>query len=213
MDSARTQRNTLKMVPLSSTILFFAGVFCLFGALLLVAESANFESQSTADIIKIVVLGGTFAIFWAFFGTSQKYWVFPILLILQFLLSYLVVRFGPAPHSLETDVPAMKNRLVLDAWIEVILMVASYVLFLIFLIREGNRFFRTQNEVRLAGEIHRTLYRKSTRPLGHLKCLAVPCPVAKSVETCSISCSRTEDGTPTLPMSRDTEYRQEFSCR
>jgi hypothetical protein len=166
MSSPRSQRNTWKTVPLTSIILFFAGVFCLFGALLLVAESANFESQSTADVVKIVVLGGTFAIFWAFFGTSEKYWVFPILLILQFLLSYLVSRYGPASHSLEADLPALKNRLVLDAWIEVLLMVASYVLFLIFFIREGNRFFRTQNEVRLAGEIHRALVPQKHETIG-----------------------------------------------
>jgi hypothetical protein len=157
MSSPRSERNNWKTVPVSSSVLFFAGVFCLFGALLLVVQSAGFESQSTADIFRIVIVGGTFAIFWAFFGTTERYWAFPILFVLQFLLSYLMARYSTAPHSLETNLPGLKNRLVLDAWIEVILMVASYVLFLIFFIREGNRFFRTQNEVRLAGEIHRNL--------------------------------------------------------
>src|ERR1700751_1705734 len=135
MDSPRTQRNTWKTVPLSSSILFFAGVFCLFGALLLVVESANLQSQSTADVVRIVVLGGTFAIFWAFYGTVQKYWVFPIIFFFQFLLSYLMARYGTVPHSLQADLPALKNKLSLDAWVEVVLMVASYVLFLVFFIR------------------------------------------------------------------------------
>jgi hypothetical protein len=166
MDSAPSQQNSWKTVPLTSSILFFAGVFCLFGALLLVVQSANFESQSTADIFKIVSLGGTFAIFWAFFGTTKKYWMFPILFVLQFLLSYLMARYGAAPHLLERDLPALKHKLSLDAAVEFVLMVASYVFFLIFFIREGNRFFRTQTEVRLAGEIHRSLVPQKQETIG-----------------------------------------------
>jgi len=158
-----------KTVPLSSSIVFFAGVFCLFGALILVFSSANFQSQTAAEVFWTVVISGTFAIVWAYAGTTRRYWAFGVLAALQFSLNYLVKRYGPATHSLAGKLPELKHKLILDASVEVALMVAAYVLFLVFFGREGNRFFRTQTEVRLAGEIHRTLVPQRHETIGNFE--------------------------------------------
>lgn len=160
---------TWKTMPRSSSVFFFAGVFCLFGALILVASIANFQSQSVGDVIRTVVLAGTFSIVWAYVFTIRKYWLVGVLFPLQFLANYLVGRYGPAHHSLEGDLPALKHKLSLDASAEVILIIAAYTFFLFFFGREGNRFFRTQTEVRLAGEIHRALVPQKHRTIGNFE--------------------------------------------
>jgi serine phosphatase RsbU (regulator of sigma subunit) len=169
MESWNANLHSWKTVPLSSSIVFFAGVFCLFGALILVFSSANFQSQTAAEVFWTVVISGTFAIVWAYAGTTRRYWAFGVLAALQFSLNYLVKRYGPATHSLAGKLPELKHKLILDASVEVALMVAAYVLFLVFFGREGNRFFRTQTEVRLAGEIHRTLVPQRHETIGNFE--------------------------------------------
>jgi hypothetical protein len=166
MKSWRAGDDTWKTVPISSSVCFFAGVFCLFGALLLVATSANLHSQTVEEIVWTVVVSGCFAMAWAYAGTSRRYWMFAILFALQFSLNYVLKGYGPVAHSLQNDPIALKNKFVLDAYVEFGLIVAAYVLFLIFFGREGNRFFRTQTEVRLAGEIHRTLVPQKHETIG-----------------------------------------------
>jgi len=51
-----------------------------------------------------------------------------------------------------------------NGYIEILLLVAAYIAFVSFFNREGARFFRTQTEVRLAGEIHRAMSHRNTRP-------------------------------------------------
>ena len=138
MESWNANLHSWKTVPLSSSIVFFAGVFCLFGALILVFSSANFQSQTAAEVFWTVVISGTFAIVWAYAGTTRRYWAFGVLAALQFSLNYLVKRYGPATHSLAGKLPELKHKLILDASVEVALMVAAYVLFLVFFGREGN---------------------------------------------------------------------------
>ena len=166
MNSQQTGIQTWKTMPLSSSAYFFAGVFCLFGALILVASSPHFRAQSVADIFWTVFLAGTFAIVWAYVATRGKYWIFAILFPLQFYANYLLGKHSSPHASLEGNLPALKQRLMLDAGVEIALIIGAYALFVIFFGREGNRFFRTQTEVRLAGEIHRALVPQKHATIG-----------------------------------------------
>lgn len=166
MNSQRMAIQTWKTMPLSSSAYFFAGVFCLFAALILVASSPNFQAQSLGDVIRSVFIAGTFAILWAYVATRGKYWIFGILFPLQFLLSYLMRKYGSVHDSLEGNLPALRHKLLLDSAAEIILIIAGYTLFLLFFSREGTRFFRTQTEVRLAGEIHRALVPQKHTTIG-----------------------------------------------
>ena len=156
-------------MPISSSVYFFAGVFCLFGALILVGVSADFQSQSVGDVIRTILLAGVSAMVWAYVATVRKYWLFGVLLPLQFFANYLLRRYGPVHHSLEGNLPELKHKLVLDASVESALLVAAYTLFVLFFAREGNRFFRTQTEVRLAGEIHRALVPQQHETIGEFE--------------------------------------------
>lgn len=169
MSSWQANAETWKTIPLSSSIFFYVGVFCLFGALILVPSNASFQSQSGVDVLSTVVVAGFFAILFAYVATIRKYWLFAILFPLQLLVNSLLVRYGPGHHSLESNLPELKHKLVLAVSVEFVLIVAAYTLFLLFFSREGNRFFRTQTEVRLAGEIHRTLVPPKHETIGNFE--------------------------------------------
>ena len=170
MRSSHAQNNSWKSVPFSSSVCFFAGVFCLFGALFLVISAADLESQTAAQVFWTVVVSGSFAIVWAYAGTTRRYWVFPVLFIIHGLLGLLQHVYLPAAtHSLAGDLPALQHKLHVNAAVEFLLMVAAYILFLVFFGREGNRFFRAQTEVRLAGEIHRTLVPQKHQTIGNFE--------------------------------------------
>jgi hypothetical protein len=166
MASGQPRAQAWESMPLPSKVFFFAGVFCLFGALILTVSSADFDSQSTADVVKTVLISGAFAIVWAYVGAMRRYWWFAILGPLQFIANYLLHRYSPVPYSLAGDLPALKHKMLVAAWVEFALIVAAYILFLIFFGREGSRFFRTQTEVQLAGKIHGTLVPTQHQTLG-----------------------------------------------
>jgi hypothetical protein len=166
MDSGQSKLQAWETMPFSSYVFFFAGVFCLFGALFLTISSPGFQSQSIGDVLGTVVFAGAFAILWAYVASRRRYWWFAVLFPLQLLVKFLLVRYGPVHRSLASDLPALERKFQMDAWAEFALIVATYVLFLVFFGREGNRFFRTQTEVRLAGEIHRTLVPQKHETIG-----------------------------------------------
>jgi hypothetical protein len=166
MASDESRAQAWKTMPFSSKVFFFAGVFCLFGALILTVSSADFESQSVTDVVKTVVIAGAFAIVWAYFGATRRYWWFAVLGPLQWFANYLLHRYAPIPNSLAGDLPALKHKFLVDAWVEFALIVAGYIFFLIFFGREGNRFFRTRTEVQLAGKIHGALVPQQHHTIG-----------------------------------------------
>lgn len=169
MGSWKANAETWKTMPLSSSVFFYAGVFCLFGALILVPSNASFQSQSVVDVLLTVVVAGFFAILFAYVATIGKYWLFAILFPLQLLVNSLLVRYRPSHYSLESNLPQLKHKLAVAVSVEFVLIIAAYVLFIIFFGREGNRFFRTQTEVRLAGEIHRTLVPQKHETIGNFE--------------------------------------------
>jgi serine phosphatase RsbU (regulator of sigma subunit) len=169
MNSAQAQEQLWKRMPLSSSAFFYAGVFCLFGALLLTVSSPGFQSQSIGDIARTVVVAGFFSILWAYVAASRRFKLFAVLFPAQALAQYLMGRYGPVHHSLAGDLPALKHKFLVGAWVEFVLIVAAYILFLNFFRREGNRFFRTQTEVRLAGEIHGALVPQKHETIGRFE--------------------------------------------
>lgn len=158
-----------KTMPLSSSILFFAGVFCLFGSLALVGSSMSFQAQTIPDMILTVVIGGGIAILWAYAGFARIYWLLAALAVMQLIVNILLGRYGQARPSLEGHPAELQHKLLLNGRAEIALIVAGYVLFVFFSIREGKRYFRTQTEVRLAGEIHRTLVPQKHETIGNFE--------------------------------------------
>jgi serine phosphatase RsbU (regulator of sigma subunit) len=158
---------TWKMMPLSSSILFFAGVFCLFASLFLIGSSMNSQSQSRLDMIGGALIAGGFAIGWAYAGTRRIFWLFLVVGLLQFTAFNILAQLDGSHHTL--DAQELERKVRLNGHAEIVLVIAGYVLFIVFFNREGARFFRTQTEVRLAGEIHRTLVPARHETIGKVE--------------------------------------------
>ena len=169
MASWQGNAQTWKAMPLASLILFFAGVFCLFGSLVLIVSSMDFQEQTIPSMILTVAIGGGIAILWAYAGFTRIYWLLAVLAVLQLSVNILLGKYGQAHSSLEGRPAELQLKLLLHGRVEIALIVAGYVLFVLFSIREGNRFFRTQTEVRLAGEIHRALVPQKHETIGNFE--------------------------------------------
>jgi hypothetical protein len=155
MSSWKENAQTWEMMPLSSSILFFTGVFCLFASLVLIGSSMSFQSQSWLDAIGGALIGGGFAVVWAYAGTRRIIWLFFVVGLVQFAAFNIAAWLSGPQHTL--DAQELEHKIRLNGYGAIVLIIAGYALFIVFFNREGARFFRTQTEVRLAGEIHRTL--------------------------------------------------------
>jgi hypothetical protein len=165
---------TWRMLPLSSSILFFAGVFCLFASLVLIGSSMSFQSQSVLEMTGSALISGVFAIGWAYAGTRKILWLFPVVGILQFL-AFNILMWSSGPHY-TLNSQDLEHKLRLHGYLEIPLIVAGYVMFIVFFNREGARFFRTQTELRLAGEIHRTLVPARHDTIGKMELFGTSIP-------------------------------------
>ncbi len=167
-DSWDAHAQTWKSLPRRSSVIFFAGVFCLFGSLVLIGTSLNFRSQSPLEMVGVVVISGGFAILWAYAGTRKKRWMFGILFPLQFGANFLLGLMIAPRHSLAA-VEEIKAKFLLNGVVEMLLIVAGYALFIYFFNIEGARFFRTQTEIKLAGEVHRALVPDRHEKIGAIE--------------------------------------------
>jgi hypothetical protein len=155
MDHWKEQAKTWERMPLSSSVVFFAGVFCLFASLVLVGSSTKFQSETNFERIGAAIISGGFAIGWAYAGTRRVLWMLLLLAVPQFACFTLLAWLSGPHHDLAGV--ALEHKLRLNGYAAIMLIIAGYALFVFFFNFEGARFFRTQTEVQLAGEIHRTL--------------------------------------------------------
>src|SRR5882762_2729968 len=174
MSSWEQKSLSWKTMPLASSSLFFAGVFCLFASLVLIGSSMNPRSQSVGEMISDIFIGGGFAMLWAYAGTRRLIWWFLILGPLEavaFSLQASIV----GPHQILTSLD-LAHKVQRNGYIEILLLVAAYIAFVSFFNREGARFFRTQTEVRLAGEIHRAMVPAKHQTIGNIELFGTAIP-------------------------------------
>src|SRR5450432_173701 len=165
---------TWNSMPLASSSFFFSGVFCLFASLVLIGSSMNPRSQSVGEMVSDILIAGCFAIGWAYAGTRRiQIWFFAlgILEAAAFSLqSYLI-----GAHQVLAG-PELARKMTRNGYVEMVLIVGAYILFLFFFNREGSRFFRTQTEVSLAGEIHRALVPPKHQSIGNVELFGTAIP-------------------------------------
>ena len=100
--------------------------------------------------------------------------MFPALFVLQFVANAVLQMFLGARHTL--NVQEMESKLRVHGIVEIVLIVLGYALFVVFFNREGIRFFRTQTEVRVAGEIHRSLVPVRHETIGNVELFGTSIP-------------------------------------
>ena len=131
MDSWEEHAQTWRMLPLSSSLLFFAGVFCLFASLILVAASMSSQSQTRLDLIGSMLISGACSVAWAYAGTRKIIWAFFVILPLQ-IAAFNILNWLSEHHSLEGDPQALHHKLQLNGYLALGLIIAGYILFVVF---------------------------------------------------------------------------------
>ena len=138
-------------------ICFYVAVFSLFasvGTLVLLMSTSYLSPLQIA--LNIVVMGG-FAIGYAAVSIWQRYWIIPILGVGEGLLfGVLGAHYHTASQLVPGDSPLQQQLQTLGV-IGIVFVVLGYALFITFFARQGARYFRVQNEIAMAAEIHRAL--------------------------------------------------------
>jgi len=131
-----------------------AGVFSLFATMGFVQLLMTPAKQTVLSTIAMVGIYGLFAVGYALLSILRRFRWLPLWVLLQAgaftLLGYL---HHPGAQN-RADL--QKQMTVLGAF-AIFSIALGYFLFIFFIRREGNRYFRIQAEIELAREIHRSL--------------------------------------------------------
>jgi len=166
MSSWKESAKFWKSLPRRSLLIFLGGVFCLFGSLALVISIMNGATEQVWVAMVWVASTGGLAVMWAWCGVYRKIKpmiaLFPVQFLSSNVLGWLLSWSGKPP----ADAASVHQRSNVEGSGALALIVAGYVLFILFFRREGRRYFAAHTEIALAGEIHRSLVPEVSRRIG-----------------------------------------------
>ena len=125
----------------------------------------RYQYLSPARIVITVVVTGLIAISCALAGISGKHWVIPIVGVASGAFFTVVDNYFHGPVLINPGSP-LHRQVALLAIGAILSIVAGYALFVVFFRQQGARYFRAQNEIAMAGEIHRALVPPIERTMG-----------------------------------------------
>jgi serine phosphatase RsbU (regulator of sigma subunit) len=168
----RTQRSPVsrpraklwKSIPRSSQVVAIIGIFSLFGSIGLISMLMSPVHQTIKSAVVMVAIYGGFAVGYAALSIARKFWLIPVWALLQaaaFTLIANIFRAGIIESRKE-----LEQQLVALGVCAILAVVVGYIAFIIFVRREGTRYFRIQTEIELAREIHRSLVPTFERKLA-----------------------------------------------
>jgi hypothetical protein len=151
-------------LPVSSMVLFLAGVFFLFSITGVATDIFDGGRQTPEKFLVNILFSGCTAMVYAIAGFTlrKKFWIafIPILAAQLFFGNLIAEHLHNLPRPTQMDsaaIDALEKRLAVDGFALIIATVIGYICFLIVNIREGRRYFRVQAEIELATEVHRIL--------------------------------------------------------
>jgi sigma-B regulation protein RsbU (phosphoserine phosphatase) len=132
-----------------------AAVFSLFASIGLVVMIRLPLRQTIWSALTTVLIYGGFSVGYALLSVARKFWMLPIWFVLQ---SAAFTIAGNTFHLRAIEGrDELQRQLDVLAICAILTIVAGYIFFIIFVRREGNRYFRLTAEMELAREIHRSL--------------------------------------------------------
>jgi serine phosphatase RsbU (regulator of sigma subunit) len=111
--------------------------------------------QTIMSKFATVTIYGLFAVGYAAFSITRKYWLLPVWALLQ--ATIFVVTANLFHAGIIADRKELERQLLALGVCAILAIVGGYVVFIIFVRLEGSRYFRIQTEMELAREIHRSL--------------------------------------------------------
>jgi hypothetical protein len=155
MEHDRKRREVWRVMPVSSVVLFMALAFCLFASIGALAQLGN--PSSLRHFWPIPLITGTFAAAVTWSGVRRRNW-WTIVLVVVFNAALVLTFYFKKESAPSPAIPGEIQRWLTTTSAFIVAMIAcGWALALTLINREGQRFFRVQTEMRLAGEIHQTL--------------------------------------------------------
>lgn len=155
--SRSSREASWKSLPVAARIFFHAGVFALFASIGFISLAMGRVYLPPLRIFLTVIIIGGCAIGYAALSVARRFWWMPALGIAEGALFAIVgYMYRNAPQLISQDSPLQKQLTELGVG-SIISVVVGYTLFIVFFAKQGSQMFRAQNEIALAGEIHRAL--------------------------------------------------------
>lgn len=153
-----SRRQTWNSTPRAVRICFYAVVFSLFASVEVLVLLMSTTYLSPLQIFLNIVVFGGFSIVYAAVWIWQRYWLIPVLMIGQGVLSTVLgAHYYHTGSQLIASGSPMHRQLEVLGIIGIVSVVVGYVLFIVFIRSQGARYFRAHNEIAMAAEIHRAL--------------------------------------------------------
>jgi hypothetical protein len=137
--------------------LFYAGIFCLFAVVGIIAVMTDLRLPTWGLVSAFVLYCGGTAVLLAIAAIRQRYAFFSLFSIDH---RHQYNRVGvaepdpqPQPRPVEAHSPLHTRFLVLGQG-GIVALGAAYAFFMYFFSREGKRYFRAHTEIELARELH-----------------------------------------------------------
>jgi serine phosphatase RsbU (regulator of sigma subunit) len=138
-------------------ICFYAAVFSLFASVGALALLMRTSYLSPLEIVLSVVIFGGFAVAYAAVSIWQRYWLIPVLGMVEGVLFALLGAHYRARLQLIAVGSPLNRQVEILGIIGIDSVLLGYALFVVFFARQGARYFRAHNEIAMAAEIHRAL--------------------------------------------------------
>ena len=161
---SRPRAEFWKLIPGSSQVVAIIGVFSLFASIGLISMLMSPVHQTIGSAVVTVAMYGGFAVGYAALWIARKFWLVPVLALLQAATIALTKNmFRPGIIEGRKE---LEQQLVALGVCAIIAIVVGYIAFINFVRREGSRYFRIQTEIELAREIHHSLVPTFERKLA-----------------------------------------------
>ena len=162
-----------RTVPTGSLLMLLGAVFCLFSTLGFLNDVHGLGQQPLSGLAANVLLAGGVAVGYAYFGIRSP-WYLPLVVGVHVVAIFLIRRaFPPEPLAALPSLQVLQDRMTIAMAGSVLGVVGGYVLFVMFIYTEGNRYVRLQTEVALAREIHQLLVPAVATRVGGFEFLGV----------------------------------------
>ena len=176
LESNRRQRARWKSIPDSSVLLVMAFGFCLFASIGALSQlsAVRVAPLSSLWIVPLITGGFASAMVWVAVRGNQ-WWNIVLTLALVTTVS-LIGHYTDRNSHTPSSAAELQRWLTFISLLTVVLIASGWALALQFINREGERLFRAETEMRLAGEIHQALVPIVDRRIGSYEFYGVSLP-------------------------------------
>jgi serine phosphatase RsbU (regulator of sigma subunit) len=156
--------------------LFYAAVFALFASIGFISLAINAHQLSPLRISATVLIVAGFAVLYAAVSVLRRFWLIPFIGLAEGIAFWILNYFyRNVPQLFPSDSPVQSQLNALSIG-SIFAVVAGYVFFILFFMRQGAQLFRAQTEIKLAGEIHRALVPAIEQKLGEFELYGASVP-------------------------------------